>query len=255
VFCHADSNGCASGNTIEEAILQGLMELVERDACAIWWYNRAHRPEIDLDSFAKSEFNRAREHMAAAGRTLKVLDLTHDLGIPVALAVSWRDATGDRIEFGLGAHLDPQIAVSRALCELAQMHAPNAAEIGAPNAKPIDNAVTAWRNEATIENQPYFVPLDGPPRQASDLPDRSSTDLLAEIETCVEILRTQGLEMLVFDHTRADIGFPTVRVTVPSLRHFWARFAPGRLYEVPVALGWWDQPLEESDLNPIPFFL
>jgi len=31
---HADSNGCAAGNTVEEAILQGFLELVERDACA-----------------------------------------------------------------------------------------------------------------------------------------------------------------------------------------------------------------------------
>ena len=36
----ADSNGCAAGNTLEEAILQGFYELAERDAFAIWWYNR-----------------------------------------------------------------------------------------------------------------------------------------------------------------------------------------------------------------------
>jgi len=36
----ADSNGCAAGNTREEAIVQGFLELVERDAYAIWWYNR-----------------------------------------------------------------------------------------------------------------------------------------------------------------------------------------------------------------------
>src|SRR5262249_40551 len=50
-FCVADSNGCAAGNTLEEAILQGLLELVERDACALWWYNRICRPGIDLASF------------------------------------------------------------------------------------------------------------------------------------------------------------------------------------------------------------
>ena len=37
---NADSNGCAAGNTLEEAIVQGFLELVERDAYAIWWYNR-----------------------------------------------------------------------------------------------------------------------------------------------------------------------------------------------------------------------
>jgi ribosomal protein S12 methylthiotransferase accessory factor len=43
-FCRADSNGCAAGATLEEAILQGFFELVERDACALWWYNRLRRP-------------------------------------------------------------------------------------------------------------------------------------------------------------------------------------------------------------------
>ena len=51
---HADSNGCAAGNTLEEAIVQGFLELVERDAYAIWWYNRLQRPELDLGQFDDS---------------------------------------------------------------------------------------------------------------------------------------------------------------------------------------------------------
>ena len=47
----ADSNGCAAGNTLEEAIVQGFLELVERDAYAIWWYNRSQRPQVDLSQF------------------------------------------------------------------------------------------------------------------------------------------------------------------------------------------------------------
>ena len=47
-FCIGDSNGNAAGNTLEEAILQGFLELVERDAVALWWYNRVQRPEVDL---------------------------------------------------------------------------------------------------------------------------------------------------------------------------------------------------------------
>ena len=53
-FCQADSNGSAAGNCLEEAILQGFMELVERDAVALWWYNRVQRPGVDLDSFNES---------------------------------------------------------------------------------------------------------------------------------------------------------------------------------------------------------
>ncbi|BAF60458.1 MAG: hypothetical protein K6T66_14980 [Peptococcaceae bacterium] len=47
---------------------------------------------------------------------------------------------------------------------------------------------------------------------------------------------------------------PVVKVVVPGLRHFWARFAPGRLYDVPAGMGWLKEPLREEDLNPIPMF-
>jgi oxazoline/thiazoline synthase len=42
-----------------------------------------------------------------------------------------------------------------------------------------------------------------------------------------------------------------VRVIVPGLRHFYRRFAPGRLYDVPVKLGWRDRPMLESEVNPV----
>jgi ribosomal protein S12 methylthiotransferase accessory factor len=40
-------------------------------------------------------------------------------------------------------------------------------------------------------------------------------------------------------------------VIVPGMRHFYRRFAPGRLYDVPVKLGWRDRATPESELNPI----
>ena len=50
LFARANSNGCAAGAVIEEAILQGILELIERDAVALWWYNRLRRKAVDLDS-------------------------------------------------------------------------------------------------------------------------------------------------------------------------------------------------------------
>jgi len=44
---------------------------------------------------------------------------------------------------------------------------------------------------------------------------------------------------------------PVVRVIVPGLRHFYRRFAPGRLYDVPIKLGWREHPLSEHELNPL----
>jgi oxazoline/thiazoline synthase len=58
----------------------------------------------------------------------------------------------------------------------------------------------------------------------------------------------------VLDQTRPDIGLSVVTVIVPGMRHFWRRLAPGRLYDVPVVLGWLPVPLSETQLNPLSIF-
>ncbi len=75
----ADSNGCAAGNTLEEAILQGFYELAERDAFAVWWYNRLRAPAVDLLSFDDAYLAAAADYYARYERDLWVLDVTSDI--------------------------------------------------------------------------------------------------------------------------------------------------------------------------------
>ena len=118
---HADSNGCAAGNTLEEAIVQGFLELVERDAYAIWWYNRSQRPEVDLSQFDDSYVRDLQTQLADTGRQLWVLDVTSDLGVPTYVAIlHWMQNGQENIEFGSGAHFDQRIALLRTLTELNQ---------------------------------------------------------------------------------------------------------------------------------------
>ncbi len=63
------------------------------------------------------------------------------------------------------------------------------------------------------------------------------------------------MQVLVLDQTRPDVGLAVAKVIVPGLRPFWARLAPGRLFDVPVNLGWLPEPLCEDQLNPTPMFL
>ncbi len=121
-FCVACSNGNAAGNSVEEAILQGFLELVERDSVALWWYNRVRRPGVRLDSFTDPYVERLDAFLRGRRRDLWALDLTSDLQIPVFVALSRRtDQREEDILFGFGAHLDPQIALLRAMTELIQM--------------------------------------------------------------------------------------------------------------------------------------
>ena len=246
------SNGCAAGNTLEEAVLQGFLELVERDAVAIWWYNRLRRPAIDLDSFDDRWLAEVGRHHRTHGREAAVLDLTTDLGIPVAAALSHRvEGPQERIAVGYGCHLDARIAVQRALTELCQML--NLDLRG--DDETMDSFGDGWMRWATRAEHPYLVPDETATRRTrADFPDPGYGDLLDSIEYCRRMVEGRGMEMLVLDQTRADTGMPVAKVVVPGLRHFWPRFGAGRLYDVPVDMGWRAAPCPESDLNQVPFF-
>jgi thiazole/oxazole-forming peptide maturase SagD family component len=250
----ADSNGCASGNVMEEAILHGFLELVERDAVGIWWYNRTARPAVMADGPVSSRFAKAERDLATRGRTLTVLDLTSDFDIPVFAAISARE-NGKGILIGTGAHLNPEAGVCRALGELCQLVDTLDERSARLHGRltTVEAALRRWQGEH-IRNHRYLVG-SGASKKLSDFPDWSTADLKEEIEWCIGRARSLGLEILVLDMTRRDLNFPVARVIVPGMRHCWARLAPGRLYDVPVKLGWQARALKETDLNPTAYFL
>ena len=242
----ADSNGCAAGNTLEEAVVQGFLELVERDSYAIWWYNRLQLVEVDLSRFDDSYIRDLRAELTETGRRLWVLDVTSDLGIPSFVAVThWTEGSQERIEFGSGAHFDARIAMLRALTELNQF-----LSIGLVGCR---SAGKLWSyagpNELRLAEHPYLTPSG--PVQRHFGSNFGRVESREQVMTCVRLTQQLGLDFLVLDQTRADIEVPVVRVIVPGLRHFYRRFAPGRLYDVPVKLGLRDWPLSEDDLNPL----
>jgi ribosomal protein S12 methylthiotransferase accessory factor len=118
-----------------------------------------------------------------------------------------------------------------------------------------DKETRDWLASARLATEPYLVPLGGAGRRASDFPRCATTDLKDDVLECQRRLEERGLELLVLDQTRDEIGLPVVKVIVPGLRHFWARFGPGRLYDVPAQLGWVARPLDETELNPVPMFI
>jgi bacteriocin biosynthesis cyclodehydratase domain-containing protein len=243
----ADSNGCAAGNTVEEAIVQGFLELVERDAYAIWWYNRTRQPEVDLSQFDDSYVRDLHSQLAATGRKLWVLDITSDLGVPTYVAIlHWMQNGQENIEFGSGAHFDKRIALLRTLTELNQFLSIGMMG-GGTGEKPSLDGVTPLR----LEEYSFLIP-DGKPTGASDpnatfgVLDNTRDQVLA----CVEIASRAGLDFLVLNQTRPDVEVPVVRVIVPGLRHFYRRFAPGRLYDIPVKLGLRERPMPENQLTP-----
>jgi oxazoline/thiazoline synthase len=241
----ADSNGCAAGNTLEEAIVQGFLELVERDAYAIWWYNRSQRAEVDFSQFNDSYISDLKAQLADTGRKLWVLDVTSDLGIPTYVAIlHWMQNGQENIEFGSGAHFDKRIAMLRTLTELNQFLSIGLMG-GGSGEKPSLDGTTPLH----LPDYPFLNPDDTVkiPSTSDFGPLDTTRD---QVLACVEIAKRAGLDFLVLNQTRPDVEVPVVRVIVPGLRHFYRRFGPGRLYDVPVKLGLRDQPIPESELTP-----
>jgi ribosomal protein S12 methylthiotransferase accessory factor len=242
----ADSNGCAAGNTLEEAIVQGFLELVERDAYAIWWYNRLQRRELDLDQFDDSYIRDLQTQFAASGRRLWVLDVASDLAIPAFVAIAhWIQNGKENIEFGSGAHFDARIALLRAVTELNQFLSIGLMGGGTGERSSLDGS-TPFR----LQDHLFLAPSDKPTIHLSSDSKFGRLDSREQVSLCVRVAKQAGLDLLVLNQTRPDIDVPVVRVIVPGLRHFYRRFAPGRLYDVPVKLGLRGRPVPENQLNP-----
>jgi len=246
-----DSNGCAAGRTLKDAIVRGFCELVERDAVALWWYNRVPRPALDVLE-AGGELARGLSlRLTEAGRTLHLLDLTTDLGLPVVSAISAR-RDGTAVAFGFGAGLQLARSARRALLEMQQV-------LGVVESPERGEWMNRWIQAASVDRDAWLSPDPQAIPLARDIASDGAADGAADgdsgLSRCVEIVRRSGLEMLVANLTRPGVDVPVVRVMVPGLRPAFPRFAPGRLYDVPCALGWRERPLSEGDLNPFPFFL
>jgi ribosomal protein S12 methylthiotransferase accessory factor len=236
-YAAADSNGCAARPSLEEAILCGLLELVERDAVALWWYNRLLRPSAALTSFGDSFLLTVRDQLAAEGRDLYLLDVSNDLEIPVYIAVApGRDGTG--LLFSSAAHLDSNTAARRAIGELTQRLYWYA------RASPQDEP-GRWLVTATLEEQRYFKPI-GEVKASRRQPPPT---VQGAVKLCTERLLAAGVEAFFVDLTRPEIRIPAVRVVAPGLRHLCPRLGPGRLYNVPCRMGWLGQAQREEDLN------
>jgi bacteriocin biosynthesis cyclodehydratase domain-containing protein len=245
---HTDSNGCAAGNTREEAIVQGFLELVERDAYAIWWYNRLQRSEVDLSEFDDSYIRDINTQFTDFGRKIWVLDVTSDLGVPTYVAIMhWMQDGKENIEFGSGAHFDRRIALLRSLTELSQFLSIGVEGGGGARG---DKSTLDGLTPLRIENYPFLLPSKHPIRPPPLGLDVPLDSVREQVEACVEVASRARHDFLVLDQTRPDVGVPVVRVLAPGLRHFYKRFAPGRLYDVPVRMGLLDKPLREDELTP-----
>ena len=213
-----------------------------------------------MDSFDDPYFQAIQQYYTSLKRDLWVLDIVNDFNIPAFAAISSRsDREPQDIILGFGAHFDAKLAISRALTEINQLlfsvllanpdgstKYPHSSEERALN----------WWKTATLNDRPYLIAdRSAPVKRYRDYPHTYKDNLKEDIIFCQKMVEERGMEMLVLDQSRLDIGLKVVKVIVPGMRHFWRRLAPGRLYEIPVKQGDLQQPLLEEQLNPFPMWM
>lgn len=232
-----DSSGLAAGESLSGALDRAFLELVERDAVAIWWYSRAQRPELKIAPGEAPLLDVFADWVRRTDRRFWILDLSHDLRLPVAAAISC-DGHGRNLSFGFAAGRSRGEAATAALGELVQFDLTKRLQAG--QKRPLPLHFLNWCGTAAIEDHLFLSPH---PTLSISSEGRSDT---------IAALSQAGLKPLFVDLSRDAGKLHVVRAIVPGLRPIWPRFAPGRLYDVPFLLGWHPYKLTESELNPVP---
>ena len=237
-YCVMDSNGHAAGNSLEEAALGGLLELIERDAVGIWWYNNLPANQVDLASFDNPYFKAVEDYYARLKQDVYVLDITSDIDIPVYVAVTCGRSNRNKIRMGYGAGPNAEVAIQRALSELHMWFVFPDERYESPSPQ-IHPWAYKGRDGTTIEIsdlQCLSAQAPLPVKTAADYTEDFTEDLEYTFALCKQKVENQGMEILILNQTRVEYGLTAVKVIVPGLRHYKRRLAKGRLYDVPVKL-------------------
>lgn len=235
-FVDECSNGCASGSCYEEAVLHGLLEVIERDAFLMAWYGGAQLPVLgggaELGANAAKLLNRA----SLLGYRVDLLDTSTDTAVPVVTALATRMDGGDGyLVLASGAALDPIEAAESALHEVltylpgrAKQAARRRPELLAMSTDPA--LVRSLRDHAEL----YGLPSQGKLAATLASPSREVTvqamaarvgggwsgNITADLIRIVDHLADLGYDVVVVDQTSPEQerrGISAVRVMVPGL--------------------------------------
>ncbi len=213
-------NGPAAGNTMEEAVLQGICEVVERHVCAI--VSREERPvaAIDPASVVEPVASALIERFRSNGIELHLFDFSLDTGIPTVAAVAWDPANfpeKSEIVFTAGTTPDANKALIRAVTEVAQL---------AGDFNSGSNYVASGLPKPGKPEEIAYLLHSGKSKRLDELSDLSHADIYEEVRACTGALARQGLEVFVVNTTHAALRIPAVYTIIPGA-HFRERAMGG----------------------------
>lgn len=218
----SSSNGLASGNSLDEAICAALCEVIERDCVASFHRLRPSEQahfRIRRDSVDDDHCNMLIDRIEHSGIQIQMWDITSDVGIPAFCCRVFEYHDDRRPEakanLGHGCHLDPAVALARAVTEAVQARLTIIAGVR-DDIQPDDYVAASGANERLMMEDAYFCGMEG--ADFSALRDRSTDTLEEDREILLRRLARAGLKHVVaVDLTQEEFGIPVVRVVVPQL--------------------------------------
>ncbi|MEM2943834.1 MAG: YcaO-related McrA-glycine thioamidation protein [Methanomassiliicoccales archaeon] len=216
----SNTNGLASGNSIEEAILHGLCEVVERDAWSICEAHRCVKADLVLDTETGLVHDLVQK-FESQGISIHMKDLTSDIGIPTigVAADDWKTRDATLLVMGIGTHLNPNIAAIRALTEAAQsrvtqIHGAREDTVRAKFRQRLGYERTKAINSMWFSDSGKRIAL-------SEMPPLDTLDIYEDIMIVLEKIKQRGFKkIIVVDLTRQELNIPVVRVIIPGLEVF-----------------------------------
>jgi ribosomal protein S12 methylthiotransferase accessory factor len=213
-------NGPCAGNTIEEALLQGICEIVERHVCALVDQQKIRTPTLDLNSIQDPVARGLIEKFQAQGIQLALNDFSLDTGIPTIGALAWDPATfpaTSELVYTAGTTPCPVKALIRALTEVAQL---------AGDFESSSNYVASGLPKPLSFEEVDYLIHSGTSRDLQQLPDLRAEDMLQEIKNCLAALGKQDLEVLAVNTMHPQLQIPAAYTIIPGT-HFRERATSG----------------------------
>lgn len=215
-FAINEFNGPSAGNTYEEAILQGISEIVERHVCAVVTHNKLKTPAIDEESVNDPMSKELIEKFKQNNIELYLNDFTLDTGIPTVAALAIDRSTfpeTSEIVYTAGTTPCPEKALIRAITEVAQL-------AGDFNSK--SNYVASGLPKPLSMEEIEYVTHPGRTTTIDAMPDLSHDNMKVEIERSLNALKKLDMEVMVVNTMHPKLEIPAIYTIVPGA-HFRER--------------------------------
>jgi len=211
------TTGLAAGNTIEEAILQAIGEIVERHNISRVIEGKVITPNIDISSIEHFIARRLIKKFFDAGIKLFIKDFSLELGIPTIGILAYDPNPPSktvRIYNVAGTHLNRDFALIRALIELAQHRAQI---IFRENKKMSGGPTYCFPHFETLKEASYLI-KNKKNIPFNEIPTYRHKDFSMEIERAVGLIKQHNLEVIATETTHPELQLPSVIVTIPEAR-------------------------------------